>query len=985
VVDASHPAAGAKGFDSALSTLRAPTRNTKPLKADEAIKQFQTREGLAVDLIAAEPVVRQPLNIQFDERGRMWVTNYAQYPFPKGLKVVEYDRYIRAKFDKVPAPPPKHDRGEDKVTIHEDGDGDGTFEKVGTFVDGLNIVTSALPGRGGVWVLNPPYLLFYPDKDRDDVPDGDPVVHLSGFGLEDTHSVASSLMWGPDGWIYGAHGSTVTAKVKAELSKSSGTTDFLGQAIWRYHPERHVFELFAEGGGNTFGVEFDDKGRVFSGTNWGQYRGLHYVQGGYYIKGWGKHGPLTNPHAYGNFEHMPHSGNADRLTHTYIVYGGTLLKDLRGKIVGPNSLMSRVDVTRLEANASTFKTVEEEDLLVSRDGWFRPVDLKAGPDGAIYIADFYEDRISHVDPRDNWERSSGRIYRVRPKEWKAAKGSGDLAGKPSAELVELLKSEDRWHRQTAMRLLHDRRDASVAPALREMLLKGQGQTALEALWGLNAAGALDEASGIAGLSHGDPHVRAWTIRLLADGKAALPEAIAKRFVELASGESDATVRSQMASSAKRLPAEQGMMIVRGMLAKDDSADPHIPLLLWWAVESKSVSDREAVLSVFAASDAWQSAVARGAIFPRLARRYAADGSPENQQALLRLLSAAPGDAERAILLSGVRQALDGTAAVSVSAELSKYFVASGDLELAARAGDLAAHSKLLELARDESSTEQERVRRVALLGQLARPGSGEVLLELVAGSKSAAVRRAAMQGLKHFDEPAIGQKIVAMYPALDAEIKAAAIGTLTTRANGIVALLKGVEAGVIAKEAIGPEHRARIADQEDKAIEPLAVKVLGQLQRASSAEKEREVERIRRIVSAGGGDTGRGETTFTERCAGCHALHGKGAKIAPDLTPYDRSSLDFLLLNTIDPSSYIRDEYTQFRIKTRDKQTLYGLVSERNATHVTITDSGGQRTTIPRSNIADERGLATSIMPEGLLEGLNDQQLRDLVAYLQKK
>ena len=183
----------------------------------------------------------------------------------------------------VPPPPPNHFRGKDRITIHEDTDGDGTFDKVKTFVEGLNIATSTLHGRGGVWVTNPPYLLFYPDANGDDVPDGDPVVHLSGFGLEDTHAVMSSLTWGPDGWIYGAQGSTCTAKVKVEIEKETKTTDFLGQAIWRYHPTTHKFEIFAEGGGNTFGVAFDEQGRLFSERTGATSAGC-ITQGGYYVR-----------------------------------------------------------------------------------------------------------------------------------------------------------------------------------------------------------------------------------------------------------------------------------------------------------------------------------------------------------------------------------------------------------------------------------------------------------------------------------------------------------------------------------------------------------------------------------------------------------------------------------------------------------------------------------------------------------------------------
>src|SRR5258708_11024803 len=174
-----------KGLDDALRNLHAPLAGGNPLSPAESLKKLHTQDDLAIDLIASEPAVRQPLNISFDERGRMWVVNYEQYPFPAGLKIVEYDRYIRAKFDKVPPPPPHHFRGADRITIHED-DGSGKFAKVTTFLDGLNIATSVLHGRGGVWVLNPPYLLFYPMKPGDTAPSGDPIVHLSGFGLEDT-------------------------------------------------------------------------------------------------------------------------------------------------------------------------------------------------------------------------------------------------------------------------------------------------------------------------------------------------------------------------------------------------------------------------------------------------------------------------------------------------------------------------------------------------------------------------------------------------------------------------------------------------------------------------------------------------------------------------------------------------------------------------------------------------------------------------------
>jgi len=186
----------------------------KVSRPDEALRAFKTIDGLTIDLVASEPVIRQPIDLHFDDRGRLWVVQYLQYPFPAGLTITSYDQYLRARYSAVPEAPPNHVRGADKITVLEDTDGDGTFDAHKDVITGLNIATSVLTGRGGVWVMNPPYLLFYRDRTGDGLPDGDPEVRLAGFGLEDTHSLANSLTWGPDGWLYGVHGSTSTAKVR---------------------------------------------------------------------------------------------------------------------------------------------------------------------------------------------------------------------------------------------------------------------------------------------------------------------------------------------------------------------------------------------------------------------------------------------------------------------------------------------------------------------------------------------------------------------------------------------------------------------------------------------------------------------------------------------------------------------------------------------------------------------------------------------------
>ena len=191
--------------------------------------------GLSASLVASEPMVRQPVCLEFDDRGRLWVIQYLQYPNPAGLVRAKVDRYSRTQYDRVPEPPPRGPKGADRVTILSDTNHDGTADHARDFVDGLNLATGLAFGHGGVFVLQVPYLLFYPDRNQDDVPDADPEVLLAGFGMEDAHSVANSLTWGPDGWLYGCQGSTVTARVRG--------LEFQ-QGVWRYHPLTREFELF---------------------------------------------------------------------------------------------------------------------------------------------------------------------------------------------------------------------------------------------------------------------------------------------------------------------------------------------------------------------------------------------------------------------------------------------------------------------------------------------------------------------------------------------------------------------------------------------------------------------------------------------------------------------------------------------------------------------------------------------------------------------
>src|SRR6516165_7757794 len=441
----------------------APARAEEPggFAPEEAARRMVVPAGFHIDVFAAEPMVRQPLSAAFDDRGRLWVIEYLQYPNPAGLKPVTVDQYLRTEYDKFPEPPPRGVRGADRIKILEDTDGDGRADSMKVFAEGLNLASALAIGHGGVFVGQAPYLLFYADRDHDDRPDGDPEVLLTGFGLQDAHATVNSLTWGPDGWLYGAQGSTVTAKIRGWEFQ---------QGIWRYHPRTRAFELFAEGGGNTWGLDFDATGNALGSSN-GGYIAFHMVQGGYYLKGFAKHGPLHNPRAYGYFGPIDYRGPkmGGHVTPGGIIYKGDAFPpSFRGSFIGGNLLSNAVYWHLLERNGSTFAGRHGGTLIDARDRWFRPIDLLAGPDAAIYVVDWYDKRAAHLDPRDTWDRTNGRIYRVVHGERRKLPAF-DLAKRSSAELVDLRDSANDWFAEQARRILAERRDATVIPKLKALL------------------------------------------------------------------------------------------------------------------------------------------------------------------------------------------------------------------------------------------------------------------------------------------------------------------------------------------------------------------------------------------------------------------------------------------------------------------------------------------------------------------------------------
>jgi putative heme-binding domain-containing protein len=949
----------------------------------EALAQLKVADGFAVDVAASEPMVRQPLNVYFDERGRLWVVQYLQYPFPAGLKVVRYDQYLRAVFDRTPPPPPNHIKGADRVTIIEDSNGDGVFDKAKDFLADLNIARSVVTGRGGVWVLNPPYLLFYPDKDRDDVPDGPPEVRLSGFGIEDTHSGANSLAWGPDGWLYGAHGSTCTADVQG--------VKFLGQAIWRYHPTTRAFEVFAEGGGNTYSLDFDSQGRVFSGTN-GSARGLHYPQGAAFVKNWGKHGPLMNPYSFGWFEHMAHKGDTRRFSQSMAIYEGAAMPSLEGRFIAAMALTNRVLPATLARDTSTFRTDDGPPLIESASRWFRPVDTKVGPDGAIYIADWCDSRLSHLDPRDTWDKDSGRIWRLRAAGTLPKSERFDFAAMTGAQLVEKLSHPNKWHRQTALRVLWDRGDSSLAAGLRELVTKERGQLALEAFWAVNACGGFDPAYALQTLTHPNPMVRYWTLRLLGDAKQVTPP-VREALVKLAGAEPEVEVRTQLASTARRLPAADAIPILRELLLRgEDAADKLQPLLLWWAIESKCATDRDAILALLAESPLWSAPIFRQTITSRLGQRFTAERSEANLVTSAHLLALAPTREDRLKLVEGMDTGLQGNAVTSVPAELrdrlgslwSEGEPVPALVRLGVRLGHAPALGVALDRVRDVKALEAERRSFIELLAERREQALVPVLLELLRREKAESMQLALTNALQRFGDENIARAFLELAPESSQKVRAAVFAALCSRPPWARLLLDAVDAGSIKKEQVSPSNLLAIQGLRDAACDAVLNKHWSQL-KPSSAEKEARILQVRKLLASAKGSAEAGRDIFKAMCATCHTFLKEGGKIGPDLTGYERDNLDFMLPAIVDPNLAIREEFTAFTAVTRDGQTLTGFIEAQTPQSVTMRDLTGQKLLLGRADLQSLTASPVSLMPEGLLEALGEQQVRDLFAYLMKK
>jgi putative membrane-bound dehydrogenase-like protein len=562
------------------------------LKADEAAKAATPPQGFTVTPFASEPEINQPVAMCIDARGRLWVAEAYGYPKrqPEG-------------------------QGKDRIVILEDTDGDGKHDKRTVFVEGLNLVSGMEVGFGGVWVGAAPQMLFIPDKNGDDAPDGPAQVVLDGWGFQDTHETLNAFTWGPDGWMYGCHGVFTHSKVG-----KPGTPDEervkINAGIWRYHPTKKQFEVFAEGTSNPWGVDFNDYGQSFA-TACVIPHLFHIIQGARYER---QAGSQFNPHTYKNIvtiaDHRhwagnagPHAGNnrsdAAGGGHAHcgamIYLGDNWPASYRNSIFMANIHGNRINNDILEKSGSGYVGKHGADFMMMNDKWSRLINMKYGPDGAVYLVDWYDKQACHHTNEKIWDRTNGRIYKIAY--GTPAKANVDLSKASDGELVKYLAHPNDWYVRMARRLLQERGNR---PEVRQELAKALEQATapdrrLRVLWAMHAVGALDEATILRELKHQNEYVRGWMVQLACEDMKPT-DAVRKEMERLAKEDPSAVVRLYLASAAGRLPLEQRWETLAGLAGHaEDSGDQNLPQMVWYALEPLAAADTARALRLAATS------------------------------------------------------------------------------------------------------------------------------------------------------------------------------------------------------------------------------------------------------------------------------------------------------------------------------------------------------------------------------------------------
>ena len=981
-----------------------PTTVANPA-AQKVVRGMKLVHGFQAELIAAEPELHQPVAMAIDERGRLWVAEAYGYPNrqPEG-------------------------QGKDRIVIFEDKDGDGVFETKKVFVEKLNLVSGLELGFGGVWVGAAPHLLFIPDANHDDVPDGPPQVLLDGWGFQDTHETLNSFTWGPDGWLYGCHGVFSHALVGKPGTPAAERTP-VRAAVWRYHPTRHEFEVFAAGGSNQWGLDFNSAGHLFmthcrsfhggGGTSYVVRNGHYWNQANNsfapfisnrgpdfapelknflmasarYDSGEGGAGKPGTTAVYGGHSHVG----------TMIYLGDNWPDTYRDHLFTHNlhghQLNHQVNV-RMGSAYETFHA--GYDLLFAPDPTYMAVDIQYGPDGAAYVIDWVDTQHCH-NPRDElWDRSNGRLYRVA---WAATykPTKVDLAAKSDAELAALHTHKSEWYVRTARRLLQERAagralDAAALTALRVQAgEKSGGDVAqLRALWTLHVTANLTPIQLAAALAHSSETVRAWAVQLGTDVGGARPPSVATTnqrpgavavpaadLLRLAQNDPSAHVRLAIASAVPALPLAERWPVVAALANhREDAADRYLPKMTWFAAAPAVASDVPRALALAATT-----------ALPTLADsiRWLVARTPAGRDQLVASMTGLT-EVAAARTLRVLAFSLESEAGLKMPAgwaQIAARFSAAGDPALRGAYEQLAAlfgdKTVLVAIRSRLADTATPLVERRRALDLLKRAGDTESTAVLVRLLDDKDLRTAVIPLLgTAADSAAAAAGLISHFAALNAADRTAALATLTSRPVLALPLLRAVAAGAFDKNVLTALHARQLRNLQNAEVTALLDRVWGKTAE-SSADLKTTVARLRRTYNEApvwSYDVAAGKKVFERTCVACHASEGATVgKLGPNLSGTWRNGLDYFLENIVDPNAVVGADYQLNLITKRDGTVISGMLDKETETALVVRTMA-ETVTIPKAEIKARAVTPQSLMPPGLLETLPEREAVELLKFL---
>ncbi len=1012
-----------------------PVAMADGLSPQEAAKQMTVPPGFKASLVAGEPLVHQPVAFTFDSRGRIWVAEAYTYP-------------NRAN----------DGEGQDKIVILEDKDGDGYHETRKVFIEGLNLVSGLELGFGGVWVGAAPYLMFIPDRDGNDEPDVGPVkgpevplqfpkdvpagatVLLDGFGWQDTHETLNAFIWGPDGWLYGCHGVFTHSKVGkpgTPVEQRQG----LNAGVWRYHPTKHVFEVFAHGSSNPWGVDFNEHGHAFI-TACVIPHLYHIIQGGKYQRQGGQHFDqyffediktiADHQHYVGNLRdhawwgHEPHAptdtlaaGGGHAHAGAMIYLGDNFPPQYRNTLFMSNIHGNRVNQDLLVRKGSGYVGKHGKDLLIANDRWFRGINLKTGPDGSVYVIDWYDKNACHRTNSEIWDRTNGRIYNVRYV-GADARGQGlgvrdqgkatDLAKLSDGELIALQTHKNEWHARIARRILQERAaDGTLKPDtflssilgwyLPEAAERSQEQQ-LRSLWTLHAIAT----------SHRDPRIGnatmatllsallehlltpddiegvpdsviGWAIQLELEDREAFDSVFFDSLANLAKKDSTAEVRLAIASSLQRMAPDHRWLIAEALLAHAEDADDHnLPLMYWYGIEPLVVADPERALEL-----ANKSKIPKVANF--IIRRAASD--EKSLDGVFKMLTKAHPEGQQ-VVLNEVLAAFEGRVNIAAPESWKPAYdaLAKSDNaairdkadQIAVIFGDQRVLPKMRELLVNDKAPLEKRQQALDIL---LRGRDKDAVASFQAIVSDTALRGAAIRALSGYDDAKTPGVVLAQYGKLTEAEKRDAINTLCTRLNYAAALLDAIEKEKLPRTDLHAYNVQALLRFNDENLQARIKSVWGEF-RATAKDKQELIAKHKANLTPArvkNGDLSNGRRLFAKTCQNCHTLFGEGQKVGPDITGSNRANLDYILENMLDPSAIVGKDYRATIIETKDGRVVTGLIQKETDSAITLRTIN-DTIVVAKADIEDRKLSELSIMPEGQLNTLTPDEVRDLVAYL---